>query len=70
MNSPSAAAAFAQLAKPGDIPSLKGSPTNRVDQLGCLVGKLGKHRYWRGLDVSAQAVEGGLRLGGGWFKIP
>ncbi len=57
-------------AKPGDIPSVKGSPTNRVDQLRCLVRKLGKHRYWRGLDLSAQAVDGGLPLSGGSFQIP
>jgi hypothetical protein len=30
--------------KPGDIPSLKGGPTNRVGQLYYLVGKPGKHR--------------------------
>ena len=57
-------------AKPGDIPSVKGSPTNRVGQLRCLVRKLGKHRYRRGLDVSAQAVDGGLPLSGGSFQIP
>ena len=56
-------------AEPGDIPSVKGSPTNRVGQLRCLVRKLGKHRYWRGLDLSAQAVDGGLPLSGGSFQI-
>ena len=57
-------------AEPGDIPSLKGSPADRVGQLGCLVRELGKRRYWRGLDVSAQAVDGRLPLSGGSFQIP
>ncbi len=61
---------FREARTPGDIPSLKGSPTDRVDQLRCLVRKLGKHRYWRGLDLKAQAVDGGLPLSGGWFQIP
>ena len=56
-------------AKPGDVRSVKGSPTSRVGQLRCFVRKLGKHRYWRGLDFSAQPVDGGLPLSGGSFQI-
>ena len=57
-------------AKSGDIPLVKGSPTNRVDQLRGLVGKFGKQRYRRGLDLSAKVVDGGLPHSGGSFQIP
>ena len=70
MNASSAAPTFAQLQNRVTSPRCKGSPADRVDQLGCLVRKLGKDRYWRGLDLSTQAVDGRLPLIGCSFQIP